>query len=144
MADKYSAFLRRRLPGVSFRQDSGWSWLLSLVTFLYLAFNFGLVHSLGVFFKMWMTKYEVSEVTLIWVQSAFYATNQLGSPLVINLVKKIPGQIVLAVGSIINCITFIITAYAGNGSFKKKCQQNCSFVFCWSFLLYYSDKVHEK
>ena len=113
MADQYSAFLRRALPGISFRQDSGWSWVLAFVTHLYLAFNFGLVHSLGVFFKMWMIKYDVSEATLIWVQSAFYATNQLGGPLVINLVKKIPGQIVLAVGSIINCITFILTAYAG-------------------------------
>ena len=113
MPDKYSAFLRRRLPSVSFRQDSGWSWLLSLVAFIYLAVNFGLVHSLGVFFKTWMTKYGVSEATLIWVQSAYYAANYLGGPLVINLVKKIPGQIILAMGSIINCITFIITAYAG-------------------------------
>ena len=30
-----------------------------------------------------------------------------------------------------------------NGSFKKKCQQNCSSVFCWSLLLFYSDKVHK-
>ena len=113
MADKYSAFLRRRLPGISFQQDSGWSWLLSLVAFLFISINFGTVHSLGVFFKMWMTKYDVSEATLIWVQSAFYATNMLSGPLFINLVKKIPGQIVLAIGSTISCITFIITAYAG-------------------------------
>ena len=31
-----------------------------------------------------------------------------------------------------------------NGSFKKKCQQNCSSVFCWSLLLFYSDKVHKQ
>ena len=36
----------------------------------------------------------------------------------------------------------ICTAY--NGSFKKKCQQNCSSVFCWSLLLFYSDKVHKQ
>ena len=31
-----------------------------------------------------------------------------------------------------------------NGSFKKKCQQNCSSVFCWSLLLFYSDKLHKQ
>ena len=31
-----------------------------------------------------------------------------------------------------------------NGSFKKKCQHNCSSVFCWSLLLFYSDKVHKQ
>ena len=31
-----------------------------------------------------------------------------------------------------------------NGSFKKKCQQNCSSVFCWSLLLFYSDTVHKQ
>ena len=33
---------------------------------------------------------------------------------------------------------------SNNGSFKKKCQQNCSSVFCWSLLLFYSDKVHKQ
>ena len=30
------------------------------------------------------------------------------------------------------------------GHSKKKCQQNCSSVFCWSLLLFYSDKVHKQ
>ena len=31
-----------------------------------------------------------------------------------------------------------------NGSFKKKCQQNCLSVFYWTLLLFYSDKVHKQ
>ena len=31
-----------------------------------------------------------------------------------------------------------------NGSSKKKCQQNCSSVFCLTLLLFYSDMVHKQ
>ena len=34
--------------------------------------------------------------------------------------------------------------YVCNGLFKKKCQQNCSFVFCWSLLLFYSEMNHKQ
>ena len=30
------------------------------------------------------------------------------------------------------------------GLFKKKCQLGCSFVFCWSLLLFYSNMVHKQ
>ena len=30
------------------------------------------------------------------------------------------------------------------GYSKKKCQLSCSFVICWSLLLFYSDMVHKQ
>ena len=113
MACAYSQFMKRRLPRVSFRVDSFWSWVLSVVAFFYLVINIGIVHCLGVFFEPWMTKYDVSEATLIWVQSAYHGAYMLFGPLVIGLVKVVPGQILLAVSSVINCVAFIISAYAG-------------------------------
>ena len=32
----------------------------------------------------------------------------------------------------------------GNWLFKKKCQLSCSFVFCWSLLLFNPDMVHKQ
>ena len=40
-----------------------------------------------------------------------------------------------------NCKKFLAMV---NGSSKKKCQQNCSSVFCLTLLLFYSDMVHKQ
>ena len=34
--------------------------------------------------------------------------------------------------------------FTHKGLFKKKCQLSCSFVFCWSLLLFYSEMVHKQ
>ena len=39
---------------------------------------------------------------------------------------------------------WIVMIKKSNGSFKKKRQQNCSSVFCWSLLLFYSGMVRKQ
>ena len=73
----------------------------------------GIVHCLGVFFKIWMVKYRVTEATLLWIQSAYYACNMVFGPFVVVLVKLVPGQLLIAIVSAISCIAHIIVAYVG-------------------------------
>ena len=109
----YLQLLKRRLPWISFAVDSFWSWVLTTVAFIQLAILIGLVHCLGVFFESWKVKYEVSEETLIWVQSAYYGSLFLFGVLVVSFVKLVPGQICLVAAATVNCACFLITAYTG-------------------------------
>ena len=86
---------------------------MSTIAFFYIFTTFGAVHCLGVFFKLWMVKYQVSEATLLWVQSAYYACNMIFGPLVVALVRLVPGQFLIAVASVISCLAHIIVAYFG-------------------------------
>ena len=119
MSSAYLRFLKRHLPCFSFTVDSGWSWVLSIVAFVYLIVAIGIVHSLGVFFAPWMEEYQASEATLIWVQSAYYGCNMLCGPIVILTTKIIPGQILLIVGGLSNCTVFIIAAFLGKPVFAR-------------------------
>ena len=47
----------------------------------------GGTHTLGVFFKLWREDFNASDSSVIWVQSAAYATIRVASPLVLILYK---------------------------------------------------------
>ena len=135
MSSAYLRFLKRHLPCFSFTVDSGWSWVLSIVAFVYLIVAIGIVHSLGVFFAPWMEEYQASEATLIWVQSAYYGCNMLCGPIVILTTKIIPGQILLIVGGLSNCAVFIIAAFLGKPVFARIYVKSCHVLFVISMVV---------
>ena len=113
MAGTYLTFLKRRFPSIKFQPDSRFSWLMSVVASLYIFNTIGIVHCLGVFFKPWMDKYQVTEASLIWIQSAYYACNMIFGPLVAGLVKVAPGQLLVVIASVVSCIAHVLTAFVG-------------------------------
>ena len=109
----YLRRLKRLAPCLSFRVDGFYSWMLAAASFSLLVVSTGIGHSLGVFFPQWMIRYNATESTLIWVQSASSCSNLLSAPIVILLSKVVPGQLLLMLASVSNCAAYLCSAFFG-------------------------------
>ena len=113
MAGAYLKFVKHHLPSWNFSTDSQLSWFMATIAFFYTFTSFGIVHCLGVFFNGWMGKYQSSEATILWVQSAYYACQMIFGPLVVALTKLVPGQLLIAISSLTSCCAHAVVAYFG-------------------------------